>query len=384
MIGRVRADTANVVVVGAGLFGTSIAFQLARRGAHVRLVEQSTVCAGDSGVSFSLVRRHYSNEVTARLAVRGVETIKHWAEEVGTGASGYVRTGYLLTVGADQRDALAENVGLLRSWGVDTRLVAPEEIAELEPLLSVEGIAAAAYEPDGGFADAEKMTLAWFAAAVRAGAEPLLATRVTALGERRIETEAGLLEADAVVLATGAWARELVDVPVSLRRVQGVVIRQAAGRPQLGISFSDAVTNVVLRPDQDGTALCVAYQPDERLESRRDCREELDPGYEQAVRAALRERVPAYGDAAVVRGFAGAYDYTPDWNPVLGWAPGLDSVYLALGWSGHGFKLAPSVGEVVATEVLGETPPVDVTDLRPERFAQGRLLRLAYGPGARA
>ena len=97
---------ADVAVVGAGLFGTSIAFQLARAGASVVLVERDGVCAGDSGLCFSMVRRHYSNEVTARLAMRGVEIIEGWDEEVGTGDSGYVRTGYLMTADAARLPAL--------------------------------------------------------------------------------------------------------------------------------------------------------------------------------------------------------------------------------------------------------------------------------------
>ena len=86
-----------------------------------------------------------------------------------------------------------------------------------------------------------------------------------------------------------------------------------------------------------------------------------------------------------MRGFAGPYDSTPDWNPIIGPVSRASTgLYLALGWSGHGFKLSPAVGEVVAAEVTGRTPPLDVSELRPERFAEGRLLRLAYGPGARA
>ena len=97
--------------------------------------------AGDSSLCFALVRRHYSNRVTALLAIRGVEIIKRWADEVGTGDSGYIRTGYLLTSTAERLPALEENVRLLTSWGLDTCVVRREEIAEIEPLLSLEGIA---------------------------------------------------------------------------------------------------------------------------------------------------------------------------------------------------------------------------------------------------
>ena len=102
------------------------------------------------------------------------------------------------------------------------------------------------------------------------------------------------------------------------------------------------------------------------------------------MREGLRARYPRLAGFELVRGFAGPYDVTPDWNPIIGPCPGIDGLYLAVGWSGHGFKLSPAVGEIVAAEVTGRTPPIDVGELRPERFAEGRFLRLAYGPGARA
>ncbi|MDQ3865489.1 MAG: FAD-binding oxidoreductase [Actinomycetota bacterium] len=389
------ATRADVVVVGAGLFGTSVAFQLARRGAgEIVLVERDAPGAGDSGLSFSMVRRHYSNEVTARLAMRGVDVIRRWDEEVGTADSGYVRTGYLLIADAARVEAVRENVERLRAWGLDTTFVSPAEILALEPQLAPEGIAGGAYEPDGGFADAQKMTLAWFAACVRLGVRVELGCRVRRLLVRDgrvtgVETDAGAIAASVVVNAAGAWGPELartvgVDVPVSLRRLQVAFVLQPADRAQARFTFSSMVTNLVFRPDRAGLAGVVAYQPEEPLRSRDECRRELDPGYEKAIRTALRERLPAYVDAEWAGGFAGAYDYTPDWNPLLGWAPGTEGLYLALGWSGHGFKLAPAVGEVVADEILGRPPAIDVRPLAPGRFERGEELRLAYGPGARA
>jgi glycine/D-amino acid oxidase-like deaminating enzyme len=389
------AEHADVVVVGGGLFGTSIAYQLCRRGAgRVLLLERDVLGSGDSGRTFGMVRRHYSNAVTALLAMRGSRTIMHWAEEVGIGDAGYVETGYLLPVPEALVEASRDNVARLAALGLDTSFVGPSEIAQIEPLLLLDGIAGGAYEPDGGFADAHKMILGWFAAGYAHGLEAKFGCGVSALmvaggRVRGVRTDEGDIGCDRVVLATGAWARELlvpagVDVPIALKRVQVALLRQPAGAPRPNVVCSDAVTNVVVRPDRGALFCAVTYFGDEPLDAADDCDHDASPGYEAAIRRALSERYPTLARAAWQRAWAGPYDYSPDWNPIVGEAPGVEGLHLALAWSGHGFKLSPAVGEVVAAEVVGEEPVIDVTALRPARFAEGELLRLAYGPGARA
>jgi glycine/D-amino acid oxidase-like deaminating enzyme len=389
------SDTSDVVVVGAGIFGAATAHALCReRAGRVTLIDRGAPAAGDSGRSFSMVRRHYSNAVTARLAIAGSRTIMRFADEVGVADAGYVRCGYLLTVPERLVDACRANVELLRGLGLDTRFITPDEIGAAEPELSLDGVAGAAYEPDGGFADAQKMCLGWYAAASRLGLDGRLGSEVTSLivdgGRiRGVETDRGAIHADRVVLATGAWGNELLrphgaEQPIALRRIQVSILRQPIGGALPIAVCSDAVTNVVVRPDRGQQFYAVAYFGDEPLDCADDCDHGISPGYEEAVRRAVSERYPRLGGFELVRGFAGPYDHTPDWNPIVGPCPGIEGLYLALGWSGHGFKLSPAVGEVVAAEVIGRTPPIDVSELRPERFAEGRLLRLAYGPGARA
>jgi sarcosine oxidase, subunit beta len=358
------------------------------------VLDRGLPASGDSGRSFSMVRRHYSNEVTARLAIAGSRTIMRWSDEVGVADAGYVRCGYLLTVPERLVEACRGNVELLQGLGLDTRFLDPGEIAAAEPELSLDGVAGAAYEPDGGFADAQKMCLGWYAAASGNGLDGRLGTDVTGIRVEHgrvqgVETSDGFLAADRVVLATGAWGNDLLrplgaEQPIALRRLQVAVLRQPIGAPLPTAVCSDAVTNVVVRPDRGQQFYAVAYFGDEPLEQADDCDNGISDGYEEVVRRAVSERYPRLGGFELVRGFAGPYDSSPDWNPILGECPGIEGLYLALAWSGHGFKLSPAVGEVVAAEVTGRTPPVDVSALRPTRFGEGRLLRTAYGPGARA
>ncbi|MDX6520123.1 MAG: hypothetical protein QOF08_728 [Gaiellales bacterium] len=389
------SDGVDTAIVGAGIVGLATAHALCRDGAgSVALFDRSWPGSGDSGRSFSMVRRHYSNAVVARLAMAGASTIANWSDEVGVADAGFARCGYLLTVPERLVDACRGNIEMLQAIGLDTWFVTPDEIAEIEPELSAAGIAGAAYEPEGGFADAQKMCLGWFAAAAARGLRHHLGSTVRAIRVEDdrvvgVETDAGLHPAGRVVLATGAWANDLLEalgvrLPIELRRLQVAILRTPQGGPLPSAVVSDAVSNVVVRPDRGHQFCAVAYAGDDVLERADDCDHGLSPGYLDAVRAGLEQRFPRLSGFDLVRGFAGPYDVTPDWNPVIGPCPGIEGLYLAVGWSGHGFKLSPAVGEVVAAEVTDRTPPIDVSELRPERFAEGRLLRLAYGPGARA
>ena len=178
MTGRATAD---VVVVGAGVMGASIAFGLARAGARVTVIDERPPVGGISGRTFGQIRQHYSNELLVRMARRGFEVIDGWSDEVGVGDPGYARLGYLLLVTENQIDALRRNVELGQSCGVDTRFVTADEIATIEPLLVADGLAGGAYEPDGGYIDVTRMVLSWLTAAQMQGARLLSGVRVTAL-----------------------------------------------------------------------------------------------------------------------------------------------------------------------------------------------------------
>jgi sarcosine oxidase subunit beta len=385
----------DTAIVGAGIVGLATAHALCRDEAgSVALFDRGLPGSGDSGRSFSMVRCHYSNAIVAQLAMAGSRTIANWHDEVGVADAGFARCGYLLTVPHDLVEACRGNISMLQGLGLDTRFVEPDEISEVEPELSLTEVAGAAYEPGGGFADAQKMCLGWFAAATSRGLQPHLgeavqAIRVEAGRAVGVETADGFVPCGQVVVATGAWANELLrplgaEQPIELRRLQVLVGRTAPGGPLPSAVCSDAVTNVVVRPDRGRQFCAVAYAGEDPLERADDCDHDASSDYVNVVRSGLRLRYPRLANFELVRGFAGPYDVTPDWNPIIGPCEEVEGLYLAVGWSGHGFKLSPAVGEVVAAEISGRRPPIDVSALRPERFAKGELLALSYGPGARA
>ncbi|HEX7994569.1 MAG TPA: FAD-dependent oxidoreductase, partial [Streptosporangiaceae bacterium] len=222
---------ADFVVVGAGIVGASIAMQLARRRVgEVLLIDARGPAAGMSGRSFRQVRTHYSNEVTIRLAHRGIEILRGWSDHVGVGDAGYEPVGYLLAVAEDQAEGCAANVALGRSFGVRTELVQPDRLAEIEPLLATDGLACGAWEPDSGVIDPVKATLSATVAAQTAGTRTLFGTEITALRTSGTQvtgviTSHGEIGAGTVVLAVGPWAPPLlaglgVDLGMSLHTLE--------------------------------------------------------------------------------------------------------------------------------------------------------------------
>jgi len=383
---------AEFVVVGAGIVGANIAMQLARRSAgDVVLVDAQGPAAGMSGRSFRQVRTHYSNEVTTRLAHRGIEILRGWSDHVSVGDSGYEPVGYLLAVAEDQAEGCAANVALGRSVGVRTELVPADGLAEIEPLLATDGLACGAWEPDSGVIDPVKVTLSATIAAQMAGTRTLFGTEIRALrmnGNRvtGVVTAEGDIGAGTVVLAVGPWAPPLlagvgIDIGMSLHTLELSVLRRPPELPGLTTAVTHAPSGLVARCGSGPFAVGVAY-PAESVHPTNPLAATVADDAEPRLRGALKAALPAMASAEVVSTIAGVYDVSQDWHPVLGPWPGLDGLYLAVGFSGHGLKLAPAVGEAVADELAGRKPDIDITPLRPS--AAPRPLRFAYGPGARA
>ena len=383
---------ADVVIVGAGIVGTNIALQLARRAVgDVLLVDAGAPAAGMSGRSFRQVRTHYSNEVTTRLARRGIEILRDWTDHVGVGDSGYEPVGYLLAVADEQAEGCATNVALGRSLGVRTELVPADRLREIEPLLATDGLACGAWEPDSGLIDPVKVTLSATVAAQMAGVRMLFGNPVRALrtnGDRvtGVASDDGDISAGTVVLAAGPWAPRLlagtgIDLGMRLHTLELSVLRRPPAAAGLTTAVTHAPSGLVARCDSGPFAVAVAYPADDvQPDVPEDARVAADT--ELRLRRALAAALPSLRSAEVLSTIAGVYDVTPDWHPILGPWPGIDGLYLAVGFSGHGLKLAPAIAEAVADELAGRTPAVDISQLRPATAP--RPLRFAYGPGARA
>jgi glycine/D-amino acid oxidase-like deaminating enzyme len=386
------ALTADVVIVGGGVTGTSIAFHLARRGVRgVVVVDKGAVASGATGKSSACVRQHYSTLETCRMIRYSLDVFLHFEELTGGGACGFRRTGYLQGVGEAMRPPMELSVALQHGVGIDTRLVSPSEMREIEPRMRTDDLAAGCYEPGSGYCNPAE-TAQGFATAARArGARLLEDTEVlaiTAAGDRvtGVRTSRGVIETPRVVNAAGLWGARVgamagLDIPITVCRHKISIVSwpEAARRPHPMVY--DFVNNIYTRPEMGEHILVGGLEPEESHDVADPDRYKEGVSLDESADALARvsHRFPVLAEGRIARGYAGCFDVTPDWHPVLDRA-GPEGSYVAVGFSGHGFKLSPAVGDMMAalvTEGPGAHP--DLAAFRLSRFAEGRLIRGTYG-----
>jgi len=379
----------DAVVVGGGIMGCATALELARRGASVAVLEKGALASGSTGKSSAIVRQHYSNEVTARMARWGLDVFRDFDERVG-GECGFVGCGFLVLVPAADAEGLHANVALQRGVGVDTRVLAPEEIREVLPGAASSDLVAAAWEPDAGYADPHLTTTGLAGAARRHGARFFVNTTVTGIrfaGGRvtGVDSTAGPFDAAAVVNCAGPWGRRVgamagLDVPVNACRAQVSVYGRPEGQRGPHPVVLDFAHASYFRPETGNLMLVGLIDPSEAddVVDPDAYPEHTDRGFDEMVGMRWIERCPAMEAAELRRGYAGLYEITPDWHPIMDEVPAGSGHFLCTGFSGHGFKLAPAVGLMTAQMVLGETPAFDAGLFRLSRWAEGEPVTGRY------
>ncbi|GAA3097604.1 NAD(P)/FAD-dependent oxidoreductase [Streptomyces echinatus] len=366
---------ARVVIVGGGVMGTSIAWHLARAGVRdVVLVERDELAAGSTSRAAGGVRAQFSDELNIRLGARSLEAFGRFGQEVGQDI-GLHRVGYLFLLSTPEQVASFEaGVRLQNTLGVPSRPITPREARDLSPLITTDGLLAAAYSPDDGHCAPEAVVHGYASAARAHGARILRHTEVTGIeldGDTitAVTTTSGRIETDTVICAAGAWSRAVgamagVELPVRPLRRQIAVTEPVPGLPPTLPMTIDFTTSLYFHGEGPGLLLGMS-DPDER------------PGFDTGTHdrwiprlaEAMTRRAPALLDLRRTGGWAGLYENTPDHNALIGEAPTVSRFLYATGFSGHGFLQGPAVGEVVRDLYLGRVPFLDISPLSAGRFA---------------
>ena len=380
------AETADVVVIGGGSTGTSIAWQLAKMGAgRVVLLERHGLAAQATGVTAGIVRTHYTHETLARMALRARHIFENFGDVVG-GDAGFRQTGFLALLGPDDVDTVAANIAMHRDLGINAHILSPDEIRDVEPRLALFGIGAAAWEPESGYADPVRTTISFAEAARRhgadlrigAGAEALIADASGIVG---VETNVGRIATRSVVVANGFSSCNLVaplgiELPLTPIRHAVAFMQRADYFGKTHPIISDRVQGSYYRPRDDGHTMVgktAPYDGDEDPDV--NAWPAARPEMLQTLAERYQKRFPNQGAPAVNSATSGLYDCSPDLQPLLGAVPDVPGLHLAVGLSGHGFKLSPIFSQMLAEQLLaGSSSLFDIEMFNPARFIQERRI----------
>lgn len=380
-------ETADAIVIGGGCAGTNIAWQLARRKVgRIVLLEKRGIAAGATGWSSAIIRTHYAHEALARMALYGLRVFENFADRVG-GDGGFRRTGFLVLVPPGDVEIARRSVAMHRKASVNCVLVGADEFHHIEPRTVRDDIGAVVWEPESGHADPAAATASFADAARRAGVDVRIGVEANAIQTSKgrvlgVESSTGSVSAPVVVVAANYRTKDLlrplgVDLPLTPVRHTIAVIERTPGFGPLPPIVADRILGAYHRPE--GAALTLVGNVSFRRGEIDENVEEANPGDPTEMRSLANrygQRWPGQESAKLVRGYSGVYDCSPDLQPALGPVRGIEGLHVAAGFSGHGFKLSPAVGEMVAAGVTGERSPItDLALFDVRRFAEGRLIK---------
>jgi glycine/D-amino acid oxidase-like deaminating enzyme len=366
---------ASVVIIGGGIMGVSIAYQLAAAGVtDVVLLDADALGAGSTSKAAGGVRAQFSDTINIRLALRSLRTFETFAERFGQEID-FHQVGYLFLL--DSAEDVASFEAAVKSQnelGVPSRMIPVEEAARLSPLISTDGLLAATFCPADGYCTPESVVLGYATAARRRGARLIPHCPASGIEKRdgritAVVTARGRVGTSTVICAAGPWSRQVgawagVELPVTPLRRQVVITERVGGLDPLMPFTIDFGTSFYFHREGPGLLMGMS-DPEETPGFKLNRSDAWLPGLGRA----MQRRAPALMNTGIRSGWAGLYEVTPDHNALIGESATVSRFLYATGFSGHGFLMGPAVGEVLRDLYLGRPPDIDVSGLSADRFA---------------
>jgi len=365
---------ASVVIIGGGIVGTSIAFNLAKMGVKdISIFEKSYISSGSTGRCGGGIRQQWTSPMNVRLAMRSVEIFRNFKRDVGMDIE-YYQGGYLLLANTDEEVIDFENnVKMQRDEGLDVEILTPRQIVERFPFINVEDVKMGTWCPTDGHANPQIANIAYAFALKRMGVDVNTHTTVEDIYVQNnqiigVQTSKGYLKTNVVVNAAGGFSREVgvmggVEIPTHSERHQ-ILVTEGVNHilDPMVISFHN---NYYVRQTMHGSL--VMGQSDKNPVQGIDLGHTIEFLEEMAPK--MVHDFPFMKHLHIVRQWSGAYNVSPDAQPIIGESRDVSRYLFAVGFSGHGFMLAPAVGEAVAEMIVyGSSKTVDISNLSIERF----------------
>jgi len=375
---------AEIAIVGGGVVGLSIAYQLAKHGVHdLVVIERGYLAEGASGRNGGGVRQQWATEINIRLMQESVELCRRFAVDLGVNVW-FRQGGYLFLARSDKEvKRLEKNIALQNRCGVETRMLDPKEALKIVPELDLAGIVGAAYNPTDGILFPWPFLWGYARQAAAMGAKIYTHTAVTGLvaaagGGYTVQTTRGSVKARRVINACGAWSPELakmIGVDIPTWPIKHEICSSEPLKPFLRPMVSELASGLYCSQSMRGEIVGGVTIPSHAggPGAKIDMRSTLEFLATYARR--LHKLMPILGDIKILRQWAGPYDQSPDGNPIVGAAPGHPDFFLACGFVGHGFMMAPIVGKLYGEWLAGGA--------KHEIFERYTLARFTDGSGAR-
>ncbi|MBT9165028.1 MAG: 4-methylaminobutanoate oxidase (formaldehyde-forming) [candidate division WS2 bacterium] len=375
-------ETADIIIVGGGCQGVSLAYHLAKKKAgKIILLEKFYLGSGATGACAAGIRAQWGLPINCKLAIKSIEKFERMDEELGfPGGIDLKQGGYLVLAYQEEEVAqLKKNVQLQNSLGISSRVITSGETKNLVPHLNTQGVIGATYHHRDGYANPHKVTFAYGEASARLGVEIRKFTPVNRLivdGGKvlGVETDKEIIYAPIVVITAGIYSTQLlspigINIPLYGERHEALVTEplEPMVKPMI-ISFS---LNLYCQQTPHGSFIMGCGDPNKPVG------EDISstPQFLFTMTKKITHLLPFMKKVRVVRQWGGSYDMTPDATPIIGAVSEIKGLYLSTGFSGHGFMLSPMSGELLSQLIIGETPSVDISGLNLERFQRGELIR---------
>ncbi|NLB33614.1 MAG: FAD-binding oxidoreductase [Tissierellia bacterium] len=372
---------AEVVIIGAGISGCSIAYNLAKKGVKdIVVLDKSYICSGSTGRCGAGVRMQWGTEMNCKIAKKSIEFYEHANEILEYERDvEFKQKGYLLVAHTDHEvEQFKKNIQVQHSCGIPSTMLSLEEAKEIVPYLNTDILKGAAFCNKDGFLNPFHTTDAFYMAAKRLGAEFNTFTEATGIRVEKgkvtgVETNKGFISTKNVVNATNAYAKNICDmveinVPIYSERHQILATEPVeAMQDPMVMSFG---LNFYVQQSPEGSFIMGRGDDKEP----RDLRVTSSWQFIEEMAKTIDLILPPISKLRVIRQWAGLYNMTPDKQPIYDKAENVEGFYMALGFSGHGFMFRPITGIVMSEMILKEKPTIDVSMLNLNRFKTGRLL----------
>ncbi len=364
-------NTADIVIIGGGVHGASLAFHLAREKAgKIVLLEKKHMAAGPTAKSSAMIRPLFNELVYVQLVSESTKLFEQWGDYVG-GSAGFVQNGFLRITDSLENDVLAVDLDLAKSQGVNFKIIPNDELKNYAPNAQFGEKEIAVLFPEGGYADPYLTTLSFAAAAKRLGAEIIEGVSVTGIKVSQgridaIQTDVGEISTRTVINCAGAWSDRIaayagIQLPIEVHRIPVCLFRRPLEMNIENPVYSDGTHGVYLRKADENIFRSGLFGSEKDPVDPDTYDETLSEDQLPVFRKPLDQRFAVMRKTYFTGGFSAVYDMSPDGHPIIGRIPEVDGFWCDCGWSGNGFASSPAIGRSLATEIMGGKSDIDIS-----------------------